>query len=297
MIKNLFAEENMLDSNIFEDIQLHKVHGMDKESDLYTKVLIPYIQLDVKRRDHFPKDADKECIKNVVSERVENTLNLVEISINSVLGKTLLRFYINLDKCSDYPELAEYKGWLYYNDSLWFTSNGVSARDDIFNSKVEADEYLDFINHQTSEELEEELKYSCTDLTTLKTLAMHDTQYQDDIMWMFRELAFLASGFDNIDSYDFHVVETVKKKSKSNLTPRVIDPQDELNFYLEELGYDDPLDDPRVYVLPRTSQVRRKFDKWFKIEHKYSAKAIGDDSVLIILTNDTPMEIINKLQK
>lgn len=300
MINNKFVEENMLlDGNVFDDIQLHDVYGMDEEDELYTEVLVPCIKLDVKRYDHLPEDADEDTVENAISERIDNTMNLAEISIDSVLAKTLLRFYENLDKCSNYPELAEQKGWIYYNNSLWFTSDGISAQDDIFDNDEEANEYFDFINHQTLEELEEELKYSKFDLTTLKVLAKHDLQYQDDIMWMFREMAFLKSGFDNIDSYDFHLVETVKKQSKTWVRGigRVIDPQDEVNFYLKELGYG-PYDDPYVYVLPCTSQVRRKFGT-VKIKMKYDGlgETIGDDGALVILTNDTPAEMIAKLSE
>lgn len=298
MINNKFVEKNMLlDGNIFDDVQLHDVFGMDEESDLYNEVLVPCIKLDVKRYDHLPEDTDEDTIENAISERIDNTMNLAEISIDSVLAKTLLRFNENLDKCSNYPELAEQKGWIYYDNSLWFTSDGISAQDDIFDNDEEANQYFDFINHQTPEELEEELKYSSVDLTTLKVLAMRDLQYQDDIMWVFRRMAFLRSSYSNIDMYNAHVVRAVEKQDKVKHIGRVIDPRDELNFYLEELGYDS-YDDPNVYVLPCISQVRRKFDT-AKIKMKYDrpGEAIIDDGLLIILTNDTPAEMLAKLAK
>lgn len=300
MINNKFVEENMLlDGNIFDDVQLHDVYGMDEESDLYNEVLVPCIKLDVKRYDHLPKDADENTIEAAVSERIDNAMNLAEISIDSVLAKTLLRFYENLDKCSNYPELAEQKGWVYYDNSLWFTSDGISAQDDVFDNDEEANQYFDFINHQTPEELEEELRHSSVDLTTMKVLAMHDLQYQDDIMGVFRRMA-LRSGFSNIDRYDAHVVEAVRKQSKATVKHigRVIDPRNELNFYLEELGYDST-DDPYVYVLPCTSQVRRKYGT-AKIKMKYDqwpGGAIIDGSLLTILTDDTVPEMLAKLSE
>ena len=299
MINNKFVEKNMLlDTNVFDGVQLHDIYGMDEEDELYTEALIPCIKLDVKRYDHLPEDADEDTIEDAISERIDNAMNLAEISIDSVLAKTLLRFYENLDKCSNYPELAEQKGWIYFNKSLWFTSDGISAQDDVFDNDKEANQYFDFINHQTPEELEEELRHSSVDLTTMKVLAMHDLQYQDDIMWVFRRMAYLRSGFSNIDLFDAHVVRAVEKQGKVKHAARVIEPQDELDFYLEELGYGS-YDDPNVYVLPCTSQVRRKFDT-VKIKMKYDrwpGEAIIDDGLLIILTNDTPAEMLAKLSE
>lgn len=294
MINNKFVEKNMLlDTNVFDDVQLHDVYGMDEEDELYTEALIPCIKLDVKRYDHLPEDADEDTIEDAVSERIDNTNDLAEISIDSVLAKTLLRFYENLDKCSNYPELAEQKGWIYYNNSLWFTSDGISAQDDVFDNDEEANQYFDFINHQTPEELEEELKYSSVDLTTLKILAKHDLDYQEEITCVFRELASAAAGFNDLEKYGQHVVKVAKQEGKFNHSG-LIEPQDELNIYLEDLGYSDPMDNPYEYVLPCTSQVRRKFGT-VKIQYKYSASVIAEDNVLVILTNDTPAEMVAKL--
>lgn len=294
MINNKFVEKNMLlDTNVFDDVQLHDIYEMDEEDELYTEVLVPCIKLDVKRYDHLPKDADEDTIENAISERIDNAMNLAEISIDSVLAKTLLRFYENFDKCSNYPELAEQKGWIYYNHSLWFTSDEISAKSDIFDNEEEANEYFDFINHQTPEELEEELKYSSVDLTTLKLLAEHDLDYQEEITCVFRELASAAAGFKDLEKYGQHVVEVAKQEGKLNHNG-LIEPQGELSIYLEDLGYSDPLDNPYEYVLPCTSQVRRKFDT-VKIQYKYSASTITEDNVLVILTNDAPGEMVDKL--
>lgn len=286
----------LIDKRIFNDAQVFETSDI-KLGSSKDQILWHCAELDQKLYGEYGDSENEDLKDKELTQMKDDALYLVQIDFESILAQALLRFY-QAKGYSTFPEIAKHKGWYVYGGSLWLTKGTLSIDETIFSSYTEIDNFIDFCNHTTEEELIVELEYSQVDLTTLKVLYDHDLQYQERIALLFRELAAKACGYDRLDQFDQYISKIVGN--------RTLDEKEELNLYLSKLGYGKNLDNPNLYVLPMTSRVRMKFDD-VKIQMTYSDSIIDNEKVatsasstvtndvLLILTNDTPLEVVKKL--